>query len=420
MDRGTLSQILSGKRPASRIDRLGILKAEGMPPDILARFCPDNGTSLTTDLRSHGEESGRPQSEASASAQTEPGNDNAASLLEIARGLRASSQFSESRTILLNLLRDALASENRLLQVELAADLSWLEYEQGFYQQALEWYRFSADALKSHTGFALEEIVKSLRVRGQSSLLSASDRAAHLLSHILHIRRKILIERAVYGGNGTERFAVKGFVEAWQAVQDGAELDRFLNLDRTRAHNDLWVSILLVNGEQIRDREARRSLEEARSIFPRGGLGDLYLDRARGIFYCRTGEERLARKHLLEAVEGFPSFVDARALGPTFYWLSQVEQEGYGGTYEQRGQRALRYALAGTVVHPYGFVRQNAIDLLINHDAKPFLQDARSEIEAGRGLPFKIVHQVLHELAYRTGKAVSHVIQKNLALTGIG
>ena len=80
----------------------------------------------------------------------------------------------------------------------------------------------------------------------------------------------------------------------------------------------------------------------------------------------------------------------------------------------------MRYALAGTVVHPYGFVRQNAIDLLINHDAKPFLQDARSEIEAGRGLPFKIVHQVLHELAYRTGKAVSHVIQKNLALTGIG
>jgi hypothetical protein len=391
-----------------------------MPPDILGRFCPDNGTNFRRDLRSPDEERGRPQSDVSATKQWEPrGTTTRPELLEIARGLRASSRFSESRTILLNLLRDACVSKNRTLQLELAGDLSWLEYEQGFYDQALAWYKYAAEVLKSHTGFSIEEIVKSLRVKGQSSLLSAADQTARILSHILHIRRKILIERAVYAGNGVERFAQEGFVEAWQAVQDGAELDKFLNLDRTRAHNDLWISILLVNGREIRDRQAERNLEEARSIFPRGGLGDLYLGRARGIFYCRTGEEGLARERLLEAAVGFPSFADARALGPTFYWLSQVEQQGCSGTYEQRLQRALRYALAGAAVHPYGFVRRNAIDLQMNPDAKPFLRDARSQLDAGRGLLFKVVHEMLHELSYRSKKTVSEAIGDNLALAGI-
>lgn len=419
VDRSTLSQILSRKRPCARTDRERILNAVGIPSELVSRFCPDHETTSEPTLRWQSNHGASQRVASSTSTRSEPRYSDAGALLETARGLRAYSQFSDSRTILLDLIRDARGPKNQLLRAELAGDLSWLAYEQGSYHLALQWYEYAADALETLTGFAVEEILRSIRIRSQSSLLTFRGEASCVLSRILHIRRKTLIERTVYSGNGIGGFSDQGFIDARRAVREQAELDTFLNLDNATANNKLWSSILLVNGREIRDREAERDLEEARSIFPRGGLGELYLYRARGIFYCRTGEEGLARERLLDAAVGFPSFADARALGPTFYWLSQVERQGCSGSYEQRLQLALRYALAGVAVHPYGFVRENAIELLKDPDAKRFLGAARNDLEAGRGLAFKIVHRMLEELSHRSGKSAHEAIRESLQLARV-
>jgi transcriptional regulator with XRE-family HTH domain len=412
VDRSTLIQVLSGKRPCSRRDRLAILRALGVPPEVLRRFCPDYGATVRTDIGSPGSEGGKTQ-EISTPAPTNLQNRNVARLLETARHLRAHSRFSESWPIFLGLLRDAEMSGDRLLQFELAGDLSWLEYEQGRYKHALQWYEYSKHRLESHTGFTMQEILESVHVRNQSNLLSVRDHTSHVLSHILHIRRKILIERTVFCESETQR--PERFGEALEAVEKGATLDRFLNLDYTQAHDNLWQSVLLVHGPQAYDWKAKRSLKEAESVFRRGELGELYLSRAHGIYYCRTGREKLAREYLTKAAHGFPSFADARALGPTLYWLSQVEQQGRACTE----QAALRFALAGAVVHPYGFVRRNALEFLKKKIGdKRFLQRVRNEVEAGSGFVFGMVHEMLRQLSRHANKTVGEVIRQNLGLAG--
>ncbi len=68
-----------------------------------------------------------------------------------------------------------------------------------------------------------------------------------------------------------------------------------------------------------------------------------------------------------EAIAQFVSFANARGLSPTLHLVSRI------ASTKQRLDRetALHYSLAGTVIHPHGFVLKRLVDTIQQLEVQP-------------------------------------------------
>jgi transcriptional regulator with XRE-family HTH domain len=409
INRGTLSAICSGKRPAAPDDRTAILQSLCVPPEIRRPFI-SNARSLNQVYPTNF----RPGVVTSSALDPTPAalvpSAQFEELIRAGSHFRARSFFSDSRTKFAAACELADSSKNTLQQARAASEMSWLEYEQGrgHYDPAWRWTEDCDRLVKAHSGYSFNEMVRSLAVGSSGGLLARGDPVSEVVSLALHIRRKILIELVAYHGQ------LELVDRAEQELRRGLQLDAYLDLPRQTAHDRLWQAILLVGGPKIDDRSCRQCLDtaaDAFSQFPDAELGRAYALRARGIVCWRTSFHDSAREYLLEAAARLAALGDARALGPTFFALSKLELQGEGNN---RLEIACRYALAGAVIHPHGFVLDHLRSLLRIKETKTVVRGLKHELFDGFMKPFGSVHNVLQHLLEGTEKTVDDILSHNL------
>jgi hypothetical protein len=298
-----------------------------------------------------------------------------------------------------------------MLQADAAARLAWVRYEMALYDQAGTWATKSVHLLEQHVGKPLGEILQSLQHGSRSALISMGDRVSAVLSLALHIKTKAMIERVLYYDVPDPILASR---DALAQSDQSIQLDEYLQLRGQLGHDMLWQAALLVAGIEPRREQSESLLTRSSGNFARGSLGEAYLARDWGIVCWRTDRLRRAQDSLWKAAYQLCDFADARALGPTFYILNKAVLEGPAAT-AKNCRDALRYALAGAALHPYGFVLKGGLERV--QDSNTTSEDLRRSIEELRSgkKPFDLVHRVIRMLARDSGMGAEKLIERNLA-----
>jgi transcriptional regulator with XRE-family HTH domain len=385
VNRGTLSQILRGQRPCGRTDRAALIHALGLGSRIEEQFLP-------------GRDVYAPKPELILlDPPTSPHP-------PLERGQRhlICAVYSAAIQEFISIFRSAADSGDYVLQADAAARLAWAYYEMGAFDDSLKWVAMSIKLIETHIGAGVSEIIESVRPGSHSAVCAPSEEVSHVLSRALQIRCKLLVERIVYHQEHELR------INAEKAFARTLALDQFLQIPAQLGHDLRWQAVLLASGMEPLTKDAERLLSASREKFPRGSLGDAYLARDRGVVCWLSDRQARARDSLLEAIDSLSLFADARALGPTFCVLSKVISQGGG---DRRVAR--RYALAGAVLHPYGFVLGNAREHLQNVSQLGLQRDIE-DLLAGK-MPFDVLTPVIARLTNGSPRIANDRIEQNLA-----
>jgi transcriptional regulator with XRE-family HTH domain len=384
VNRGTLSQVLRGERPCGRTDRGALIHALGLGSQAHEQFLPSRDVYAP-----------RPEL-ILLDPPTSPHP-------PLERGQRQliCAVYPSAVQEFINVFRTAADSRDYVLQADAAARLAWAHYEMGIFQDSLKWVATSIKLIETHVGADLNEIIESVQSGSHSAVCAPSEEASHVLSRVLQIRCKLLVERIVYFQEQELR------IKAERAFASTLALDQFLQIPAQLGHDLRWQAVLLISGMDPLKKDAERLLSASREKFSRGSLGEAYLARDRGIVCWLSDRLARARESLLEAIDSLSSFADARALGPTFCILSKVILQGGG---DRRVAR--RYALAGGVLHPYGFVLTNAREHLQNVSQLGLQRDIE-DILAGK-MPFDLLTPVIARLTDASPRTANERIEQNL------
>jgi hypothetical protein len=385
VNRGTLSQVIRGERPCGRTDRAALIHALGFGTDVEEQFVAGFH---------------RRAREPKLILLDPPTSPHPP--LERGQRLLICAVYPDALKEFVNVYRAAAANQDPVLQADAAARLAWVYFEMGLVQDSLKWVDASIRLIESHVGAGLAEIIESVRPGTSSALCSFEDDAFHVLSRVLHLRCKLFVDRIVYRQELELRAA------ADRAFAQSLALDEHLQVSAQLGHDLRWQAVLLSSGLEPNKKVAESLLAASRERFLRGSLGEAYLARDRGVVSWLTERYAHARNSLLEAVDGLSSFADARALGPAFCALSKVILQGDGDR-----RLARRYALAGGVLHPYGFsvssVREQFQDV-----SQAGLQRDIEDLLAGKK-PFDVLNPVMKRLTDGSLRNVNERVQQNLS-----
>lgn len=381
VNRGTLSEFFSGKRNGFGYDdRLKLIKALGMGPDAEERFLDEKHRLVAKS----------PLLLLDPPTSPHPPLERGQHFLICANYPEAKREFEA-------VYRSAADCGDYGLQADAAARLAWTYYEQGLYRQSQQWASDGIRLITIYTGTSFAQIMDSIRPGSRSSLCPLNLEAAHVLDRLLHIRAKVYIESVVYCGGEHLR------ERAAEAIEQAVTLVRHLQIPAALGHDIRWQAVLTISSMEPDVSRADRLLSECAEQFPLGSLGAAYLARDRGIFHWQTEHYAQSRGCLMEAINGLASYADSRALAPALCVLSRVAMQSGADDGVVR-----RYAVAGAVLNPYGFVLDNAIKCIRTADPRGLRRDIEKVLSGHQ--PFEVVEPVLSRLS--NGSALGEGTQR--------
>jgi tetratricopeptide (TPR) repeat protein len=386
VNRGALSEFFSGKRNGFGYDdRLKLIRAFELGPDVEERFL---------DKTQH-------RAPKSPLILLDPPTSPHPPLNQGQRFLICAS-YAEAIREFESVFRLAAAQQDYALQADAAARIAWALFEQAEYTTSREWVRRGIGLIAKRVGASFGQIMDSIRPGSQSSLCPLNEETSHVLSRLLQIEYKIFIENVVYFESEDLR------QKAVQTVEQSILLDRHLQLSVAVGHDLRWKAVLAISSFDQQADKAARLLAESKENFASNGLGAAYLARDSGIFNWQTEHYAKADGSLADAIQQLASFADSRALGPAFCVRSRVALETGADAGSIR-----RYALAGAVLHPYGFVLSNARKCIKGADGRGLRHDI-DDLLSGHKL-FVILNPVLSRLTDGLPGSVHEKVRRNLS-----
>jgi hypothetical protein len=285
--------------------------------------------------------------------------------------------------------------------------MAWLELEvmERDNTRALKWVTTSIDFIEKHVGTRLEKILASVKSGSWSAEVSAGDEVTPILSKVLHIRSKLLVERVVYYAESRHR----AIAEA--AFAQSLTLDGYRQSPGQFGHDFRWQARMLASDRAGRP-AAERLIADGFDHFERGSSGEALVARDRGFVFWQTGQPAQARNAIGKAIDLLAAHADARALGPAFYVLSKAAGEA------DRLDEARRFALAAVAFHPFGYVLENSKAHVQISDRRAVDHDI-DDLLSGRP-PFQTVHQVVTRLSEGVTSTPIELIRRNLSRLGYG
>lgn len=386
VNRGALSEFFSGKRNGFGYDdRLKLIRAFELGPDAEERFLDET----------------QRRAPKSPLILLDPPTSPHPSLNQGQRLLICAS-YTEAIREFESVFRLAAAQQDYALQADAAARIAWALFEQAKYTTSREWVRRGIGLIEKRAGASFDQIMDSIRPASQSSLCSINEETSHVLSRLLQIEYKIFIENVVYA----EREDLRR--KAAKAVEQSIQLDRHLQLSAAVGHDLRWQAVLAISSFDQQADKAARLLAESKENFAGNCLGAAYLARDSGIFNWQTERYAKADRSLADAIQQLALFADSRALGPAFCVRSKVALETGADARSIRG-----YALAGAALHPYGFVRSNALECIDGADKRGLRHDI-DDLLCGHKL-FAILNPVLSRLADGLPGSAHEIVTRNLS-----
>lgn len=384
VNRGTLSQVLNGRRPCGKIDRAALIRALGLGKDAEEQYLATSpihaGKSDLILLDPH--------------TSSHPPLDQGQRHLICAMYPDANREF-------IDVYRSAASNADLVLQADAAARLAWMYFEMGVIEDSIKWISKCVRLIEKYVGAPLDEIIESVRPGAHSAIFTITEEASHVLSRALHLRCKLLVEKITY----YQEFELRR--EADIAFSQSLTLDEHLQIPAQLGHDLRWKAVMIASGVERSGKDADKLISASREKSHRGSLGRAYVLRDEGIVCWQTERYTRARNSLLESVDALSSFADSRALGPAFCALSQVISQGGGDLRVAR-----RYALAGGVLHPHSFVLANAKRQFQGVSEAGLRRDINDLFEGTR--PFDVLSPVMSRLTNGPSKNVYHRMQENL------
>lgn len=241
VNRGTLSQVMRGERPCGRTDRAALMHAVGLGLDLQEQFLP---SSL---YRS-------PEPELLLlDPPTCPHPP-----LQRGQGFLIREFYSEARREFGAVFKSAAVDSNYVLQADAAARMAWLYYEMDRIDESLSWVELGVDLIETCVGAPLDDIIDSVGADSHMPLCTASDPISHVLSRVLIIRCKALVERILYHGEWKRRS------EADKHFSKSLALDEYLREPAQLGHSLRWQAVLLCSGPEPRRTDADKLLAGSR------------------------------------------------------------------------------------------------------------------------------------------------------------
>jgi tetratricopeptide (TPR) repeat protein len=390
MNRGYLSRILRGERPCPRAEREALF-------DVL-------GVTLADKERQLFFPKGVSQTNRVSTGPIVPLDPPISPHPPLERGQRFlfSGRFPEAVHEFTAVFKHSAEAQDRALQADAAARLAWVDYELGLYPKALEWVEIGVKLIETRVGEPLQRIMDSLRPLSNSSLCPPNDEASHVLSRLLQIRCKALVEQVVYFGAESLR------EKATKAAEQSIALDRHLQLPDALGYSLRWRAVLMASDMRSQAQDAESLLSESRSLMLRESAGNAYLARDTGIVLWRTEKHRDSETRLNDAVQRLAGYADAAALAPALNALSRVTLE------RGRDRRsARRYALAAAAFHPYKFVLRNAAECVHEASANGLRCDIDDLFSGAK--PFHVLHPIISRLTDGSSSDAVARIRENLS-----
>lgn len=326
VNKGTLSDIFSGDRPASVRDRFAIARFLGWEAERIKKFC--GHLDLDRGPRPHLDDvydySQRPE-------------------LVAARALRPLG-FYESAALEAKRAFDVGRDRGDiLLGADAAGRMAVVHLEIGNFQQAVRWSEISIQKCCQSVGLSIAEI---LLAAGPCPTRPTGDfLALRILSDSLHNYCQAFVRQILYFGNSElER-------RARQCLTCAVELDRRMGLSQPLGNNLRCRAVLEAATNSGNRQLSVRLIDEANDNFPSGGFFQAHSIKTRGIIHLATGRLAHGRDNLLEAEKMLQGFTDLRGLALTMYMTSDAILRTDGDH-----RQALRHMLAATVLHPHTFV----------------------------------------------------------------
>lgn len=184
VNRGTVSQILRGRRPCAADDRHALMVALGFDATEHRHFLAGRADQPPELIFYDGS---LPYS---------------GDYLPIQRGreLLMHSMFPEARRQLIDAYNGAIGRKDFVRAADAAEVMAWLELEvmERDNLRALAWANNSIALIEKHVGLSVDQILHSLEAGGHSAEITTNDEATAILSKVLHIRSKVFAERVVY------------------------------------------------------------------------------------------------------------------------------------------------------------------------------------------------------------------------------
>jgi hypothetical protein len=166
--------------------------------------------------------------------------------------------YSEARREFGAVFKSAAVDSNYVLQADAAARMAWLYYEMDRIDESLSWVELGVDLIETCVGAPLDDIIDSVGADSHMPLCTASDPISHVLSRVLIIRCKALVERILYHGEWKRRS------EADKHFSKSLALDEYLREPAQLGHSLRWQAVLLCSGPEPRRTDADKLLAGSR------------------------------------------------------------------------------------------------------------------------------------------------------------
>jgi len=386
VDRGTVSRIIRGQRPASHDVRLALMRTLEFEPELVARF---EGPSRSV---------GQVSEPKLISDYNFPRRPLVKAVSLLVRGF-----YPDAARELKRIFGASADNGDAVLQADAAARMAWLHLEIGDFLNSERWAQRSITTSATFIGASMPEILRCVSRFPSEGSSSKPLTASRILSDALHLRSQILASKMLY----VKDEGLNGAVQA--GLERSLALDRRLDLPELIGNDLRWKAIMEVTGNQPNLISATKLIDESKDKFVRGGLYEAHWINARGVIQLQAGSLAQAKRLLTDAGEKLSSFTDAPGLALTNYLLSDVVLRTSGNRRE-----ALRHIIAAAALHPYGFLIERCSQQACYSNRR----DVQSEIDyllAGRH-DYQIVHQMMARLAHDSPHSPVDLLQRNIDL----